>query len=125
MKNKVLIIIFALALALCAAVILIRGGGKDEAKTAEILLGGEVERTIDLSAAAEPYDLRIESENGYNIVHVEGGAVSVTEADCPDKVCVKQGRITGSAYPIVCLPHKLTIRIVSGDGGEIDAVTGR
>ena len=125
MKNRHLIMIFALAALLCAAVILFRGGKAEGGKTAEIIKDGEVVEQIDLSAVDEPYDLKIESGGGYNIAHVESGAVSITEADCPDKVCIRQGKITDASYPIVCLPHKLTVRIVSGDGGEIDAVTGR
>ena len=47
----------------------------------------------------------------------------MSEADCPDRLCVKQGEITNGIYPIVCLPHRLTVRIVENSG--IDAVTGR
>ena len=126
MKNRTLTFIFAAVILLCAVVILLRSGGDGDSKIAEIVRGGEVIKTIDLNAATEPYDIRVESDEGYNIVHVEPGAVSVTEADCPDKVCVNQGIITDSAYPIVCLPHKVTVRIVAGENSnEIDAVTGR
>ena len=46
-----------------------------------------------------------------NTVHVEPDGVSVTHADCPDHLCVKQGKITSSAIPIACVPHHLTVQI--------------
>lgn len=81
-------------------------------RVARISLDGELYEEIDLNAVALPYDIRIETELGYNIVHVEHGAISVTEADCPDQVCVRQGKISGSLIPIACLPHRLIIEIV-------------
>ena len=50
-------------------------------------------------------------------MHVEPGAISVTAADCPDRVCVSQGRISQSGMPIACVPHRLVIQI---EGGELD-----
>ena len=55
-------------------------------------------------------------------VRVEPGAVSMERADCPDQICVRQCRITGSSHPIVCLPNRVEIRLTAGDG--FDAVTG-
>ena len=75
------------------AFLLLRGADTG-ARTARISLDGEVYEEIDLNAVAMPYDIRIETELGYNIVHVEHGAISVSEADCPDQVCVHQGRIS-------------------------------
>ena len=44
-------------------------------------------------------------------MHVESDGVSVTYADCPDHLCVQQGKITTSAIPIACVPHHLTVQI--------------
>ena len=49
--------------------------------------------------------------DGTNTVHVESDGVSVTQADCPDLLCVQQGKITTSAIPIACVPHHLTVQI--------------
>lgn len=81
-------------------------------RMARISLDSEVYEEIDLNAVVLPYDITIETELGYNIIHVEHGAISVTEADCPDQICVHQGKITGSMVPIACLPHRLVIEIL-------------
>lgn len=83
--------------------------------TARIALDGELYDEIDLDAVALPYDITIETEEGYNIIHVEHGQISVSEADCPDQICVRQGAISDSIIPIACLPHRLVIEIVGAE----------
>ena len=51
---------------------------------------------------------------GINRVKIEGGKVRVTEADCPDKLCVYHPAATRSGEMIVCLPHKLVVQIEDG-----------
>ena len=108
----------------CAAVWLIQKSRVPEGTAmARIELSGKVIREIDLSAVAEPFEFTVEAENGSNTVRVEKGRIAVTEADCPDKVCVKTGYIENRAMPIVCLPHRLVIT-VNGNDSEYDAVAG-
>ncbi len=85
---------------------------------AVVSVNGEQLERIDLSKVRKAYDLDITTEYGHNIVHVEPGAISVSEADCPDQICVFQGKLTGSGIPIICMPHRLVIEI---EGGDLDA----
>ncbi len=64
-----------------------------------------------------------DSEGGYNLIMINEGTVQVTDADCPDKLCVKQRAINGYGESIICLPHKLVIQISSGKESGIDAMT--
>lgn len=50
-------------------------------------------------------------ENSENEMVIENYKVSVHWADCPDQICVKQGEISKEGETIVCLPHKLVIKI--------------
>lgn len=86
---------------------------------AEIRLNGRVIRTVPLS---EDCEFTVECESGYNTVRVQNGEISVVSADCPDKVCVKTGAISGGNVPIVCLPHRLEIVIINLEN-NIDART--
>lgn len=56
-------------------------------------------------------EFRINTKDGYNIVKIHNHGVEITEASCPDKVCVKSGFITKSSESIVCLPNKVNIKI--------------
>ena len=60
-----------------------------------------------------PLDADIEySVRGKNIVKIKNGKAFVSYADCPDKLCMKQGEISDADKTIVCLPNRLTVRIV-------------
>lgn len=62
-------------------------------------------------------------EEHYNLLLIEGGKVSVSDADCPDQLCVKQRSISGNGESIICLPHRLVVQIESEEEREMDAIT--
>lgn len=116
MSKKAIIGVLALlaAAAVCTAIFVFMMNIKRENAAAEVYLGGVLVRKEPLSRDIE---FAVESENGVNVVKIENGAVKVAFADCPDKVCVNRGAVSGGAVPIVCLPHRLEIRIVGGENG--------
>lgn len=75
----------------------------------------------DLAAVSAPYTMQ--AGDG-NTVLVENGAISMQSANCPDQLCVKQGKITGGVYPIVCLPNRVTVKIISNSRGMPDVIAG-
>ncbi len=62
--------------------------------------------------------IRIDGINGGSNVFImekdEHGNVGLrcTEADCPDLICVHTGLVVLPDEPIVCLPHRVTARII-------------
>lgn len=62
------------------------------------------------------------SDGGYNLVLINGGSARVTDADCPDKLCIRQRSISENGESIICLPHKLVVQITSGKESDLDAV---
>ncbi len=62
-------------------------------------------------------------DENYNLLLISDGYACISDADCPDKLCVKSGRIAHNGGSIICLPHKLVIEIVSEEEGDLDAVT--
>ncbi len=81
-------------------------------RTAEVVQDGKILYAIDLDRVTQPYTLTVEwPEGGSNTIRVKPGDIRVEAADCPDKICVDQGWLEGRASPIVCLPHRLVIRL--------------
>ena len=81
--------------------------------------GQEFERT-----ALDAYTGGIYESNGCTLtVSVSGGAISVSESDCPNQDCVRSGAISRAGQSIVCLPARIVIEIV-GTGADYDLVTG-
>ncbi len=123
--NRFWIILLSAAFALCAAAALLVWRMPGERTLARITVNGDVVREIDLSAVTGEASFVIETGEGVNTVSVRPGGIRVSDADCPDRVCVKQGWLEGGAIPIVCLPHRLVITLVSGGGEDaLDAVSG-
>lgn len=60
----------------------------------------------------------------YNVLQISDGAASILEANCGDHTCVRTGAISREGEMIVCLPHRLMIRIEGGEASEFDAVVG-
>lgn len=58
-----------------------------------------------------------------NVVEIKDGKVSVIDADCNNRACVKSNAISKKGEQIVCLPHKLIVVIKGGSEGELDART--
>nr|WP_312575937.1 NusG domain II-containing protein [Sedimentibacter sp.] len=68
-------------------------------------------------------EFTIKTSNGYNTIKIEDGKIWIEDADCPDKYCIHQGKISGDGQVIVCLPNKLMIKIVSDEEDkEIDFI---
>ena len=63
-----------------------------------------------------------ELNGGTNILCIENGEAYLKDADCPDKLCVNQGRIDKSGETITCLPNKLTVTVYSSESGEVELV---
>ena len=85
---------------------------------AVVEVNGQAVMRLPLDVDAE---VPLQTEGGYNLIRVEDGRVSVAEADCPDKLCVKQGEAHATNQRIVCLPHRLVVRVESAEDGP-DAV---
>ena len=52
---------------------------------------------------------------GSNTLVVENGEAWVSEADCPDKVCMGMGKISRNGEFIACLPNRLIIVVEGAD----------
>ncbi len=87
----------------------------------EITQDGQVLGVFPLT---EDRDILIGSrESGnYNLCRIEGGKVRIVEADCPDRSCTRSLASDRRGGTIICLPHRLVLRIKDGTGGIPDAV---
>ena len=66
--------------------------------------------TFDLSQDTT-YTISSEPQ-GMNVLNIQDGTVWISEADCPNQDCVKQGKISMNGEMLVCLPHRITVSIV-------------
>lgn len=82
--------------------------GKEGAK-AVIIQNNQTIKELPLNKEAH---LTIEDGiGGVNTIEVKNGSICMTEANCPDLVCVYTGNISHTGEVIACLPHGLIITI--------------
>lgn len=69
---------------------------------------------------------RLDWEDGsYNVLTVQNGRAFISEASCPDRLCVHERAIARTQERIVCLPNRVEILIRKGrtsDVGGLDAM---
>ena len=90
-------------------------GGKEGSEVRVMVEGKEI-GVYSLSKDRE-YSLN----GGTNTLIIKDGKAYMTDADCPDKLCVRQGKISRNGETITCLPNKLTVTVID-EKGEVDLV---
>lgn len=111
-KKKIIfdvILIFTL-LVIGVSVFLIIEKTRDTGAFARVSVNGEAVGEYSLSEDGE-YTLN----GGTNTLVIKDGKAYVTHADCPDKLCINQGKISRGGERIVCLPNRVMIEIIGED----------
>lgn len=123
--NRFWLLLIGVILFLSLAALLILPHFQREGDLVYIYLNGSRTPAYQLPLD-EDRTLRIPKEGDhYNLVVIEGGAVRIAEASCPDQTCVRHSPISTTGVSIVCLPHRLVVEVHAGGGqpDELDAVT--
>lgn len=90
---------------------------------AQVVVQADGERVAEFSLS-EPVEYTIQSrDGGINELRIADGAVWLESANCPDGLCVKQGKIRYVGESIICLPHAVVVEITGRDELGLDAVT--
>lgn len=115
-KTKTWIIITVCLIAVLSAASIYALSHQRISGVVEIIQDGVVIEEIDLSKVTEAYSFTVTREDGgSNVITVEPGRIRVSEADCPDHICVRMGWLYDQAAPIVCMPHRLVISLKEAD----------
>ena len=111
--------LIAVILAAAAAVFLFLFLFSEEGSIVVISRGGE---EIGRYSLQEDSRIPLSDEEGENLLIIEDGTAWMEEADCPDGLCVRQGKISRSGEIIICLPHELVVTIEGHQEQEENAV---
>ncbi|WP_289129619.1 NusG domain II-containing protein [uncultured Clostridium sp.] len=86
-------------------------GYKYDMTYAEITVEGKVYSKIPLSAhkGKEVIDINIDGHE--NKIVIKDDTIRMIDADCPDSLCIYQGKISRVGQSLVCLPNKVMIEI--------------
>lgn len=111
--NKKVHLIYALSflaiIILCVITIIFNNLRTDQ-NYAIIYVDGKPLRQIEWSTLTE--QISIPAGDG-NTVCADRSGVWMEHADCPDQLCVKQGKIHSGNLSIICLPNRVTVTLTS------------
>ena len=116
-KRKIDIILIGTLLIVSAVLYFVINSGT-AGGVAVVRIKGEVVERHKLSESGT-YPLN----GGTNILVIEDGYAYICEANCPDKYCMRQGKIQYNGQCLTCLPNKLTVTIEGGEDNGIDFVS--
>ena len=112
MKNDIILGIGLLATALCLWLIiqLVMNNSGSVGLVAVIAVDGEeyAQYPLEIGSTMEI------TVDGHNKVIIDDGVVWMEEADCPDKLCINQGKISRAGQTIICLPNRVMVTIKGG-----------
>lgn len=96
---------FLVLIILCMGLLFTRTGGNRVA----VSVDGVETMSFSLS---ENVVYEIEGYNGgRNIMVIEDGVAYLSEASCPDHLCINMGKIKNVGQSIICLPNRVVVEI--------------
>ena len=127
-KKRIHDVVLGLALLIVAMTLFVvditKASNDDGNKTVVVSIDGKKEAEYPLNK--DGTYLIYGSHLGTNKLVIKDGEAYIEEASCPDKQCMKQGKISKAGEMLVCLPNRVVIKIVDANEEEpiIDGVSG-
>ena len=119
-KKLIRDLVLAGSLLLAAVILLLLiNGSRESGGVAVVRVDGVETERLPLSVNGT-----FPLNGGSNILIIQDGQAWMSEANCPDLICVRQGKIHYSGQVITCLPNRLTVTIEGGESGGVDLIVG-
>lgn len=107
-RNEIILVIGILLMALLSFA-LVRYKAAGSSTKIEVSVESQVFASYSIDQEVD--EVITGHDGGTNHLIIKNGNVTITEASCPDKVCVRQGNIKESGQTLVCLPNKVIVTI--------------
>lgn len=122
-KKNDLIFLGVIFLVLVLGCIVYYSLGKKDGAEVKITTDGELYGVYSLE---EEQTISIQiNDKVTNVLVIKDGKADMTEADCPDRLCVHQKAISNVGETIVCLPNKVVAEVISAEEEKsLDSVAG-
>lgn len=114
--------LFVMAVIALVAVIILFAGlfyPRAEGSFVQILVGGEV---VEVHPLSNDGVYKIEGIGGHNTLTIADGVAKMTDADCPDAICVRSHAIRHTGEQIICLPHQVVCEVVGDEPQDLDVI---
>lgn len=119
-RNDMFLIlgIFGVLIILCLGLVITKTGGKRVSVSVD---GAEI-----ISFSLD--DDLVYEINGYNggrnVLVIKDGVAYLSEASCPDHLCMNMGKIKNVGQSVICLPNRVVVAIKGNSAdAEYDTIT--
>ncbi|MBR2476543.1 MAG: NusG domain II-containing protein [Clostridia bacterium] len=101
----------------CVGIVLALSGFTDNGipTVCVVEINGTEYARYDMVSLTEEKIINIDNEYGKNTVVIDRNGAAVIYSDCTDGIEVKAGRIDHAGQCLICLPHRLTVRLEGKD----------
>ncbi len=114
LRKADLILILAVAFLALMLLFMSRYFITEKGTYAEIYHNSKLVKRIQLATAKEDsFSILGEPDVVFQIY--ADRSIAFIESDCPDKVCIRSGRLKYAGHFAACLPNKILLKIVSED----------
>ncbi|UCE08218.1 MAG: NusG domain II-containing protein, partial [bacterium] len=85
-----------------------------------IEVNGRIVHQLDLNTSQQ---ITVTGSVGKTIIKIDQGTAQVIYSDCPEKICIKTGKIHHTGEMIVCVPNKVVAKINGKRNNQFDVIT--
>lgn len=115
------LLLAAAALVIIIVFVIFRFFSGGAGSTVNVTVNGEVYGTYSLNEDQE-IDIKIDGKVT-NVLVIRNHEADMTEADCPDQLCVHQKAISKDHETIVCLPNQVVAEVKNPkENNELDGI---
>lgn len=122
MKKADIVLVAVIAVIVGVLIFVLYGLNNNQGAYVQIEIDGETVEVISLDENLTKEILT--PGGGKNTLVISDGSAKMTEADCPDGICVNHKKISRVGESIICLPHKVVVTVIGDNEADngIDAV---
>lgn len=95
----------------------------EQPRAVAIFVDGREYASYNLAEISGVKNVEINTEFGHNTIEITSDGARVAEASCPDKTDIQSGKITKPGQMLVCVPNRVTVRILGKNNLKVDKVT--
>lgn len=116
--DYVVIIVLTILTIVSFIITLTFSNRKYDSEYVEIHVDGKLYKKVPLNNNEET--IEVITSLGKNVIQISKGKAHISEADCPDKVCIKDGYIDNPSKILVCLPNKVVVQVIGNNKQATD-----
>ncbi|HEY5585405.1 MAG TPA: NusG domain II-containing protein [Ruminiclostridium sp.] len=126
-KKTDLLVVLAIVLISIISLVIYNNIFSDKPAKAVIYYKSELVETVALNTGIDKtFSI---SQNKHVVFHLyKDGSISFEESDCPDKVCIKAGKLNSIGETSACLPNEIILKIVplkNRNNDDLDMIVGK